>query len=134
MRLEELEIELPNGFHDAEIFRIEIDYATCSFSMSVSLLVGKPEGSDPDARRRAVLKGTGLCVLSIDPPYPGSSFLPTGKPLQVTAVPAETDKLPTLPQLVRALPEGVTVYRFFVSQWNSFIHLACRDASVVWLN
>lgn len=48
MTLEELDHNLPNGFHDAEIFSFELDYAAGTARFRMNLLVGWPDDPEPD--------------------------------------------------------------------------------------
>jgi hypothetical protein len=135
MNLDELDHKLPNGFHDMKIHSVDVDYATARIKLMVGLLVNWPE--DPDRERdqyqNAVLTIGGLCFYSIDPPYPGYPFYPDGKAIVVSGDPAKSDHLSSLPVLSAQFPEGVWCYRFFVHDWNAFIHIAARDAAVTWI-
>ncbi len=135
MTLDELDRSLPNGFHDAEIFSVALDYKAGTAKFHLSLLVGWPEDPDPErqAYQEATLLVTGLCFCSIDPPDPTYPFLPDGKPILVSGDPAERDCLPSLPNLTTKVPDGTWFYRFFVDDWNAFIHIAGRNAEVTWV-
>ena len=135
MTLAELNTSLPNGFHDAEIFSFELDYRAGTARFNMSLLVGWPEDPEPDrqAYQEAALKITGLCFCSIEPPYSTYPFLPHGGPIYVSGDPAKPDHLPSLPDLAAKFPAGAWCYRFFVHDWNAFIHIAARDAELTWI-
>ncbi len=135
MTLDELDHNLPNGFHDAEISSLELDYVAGIAKFQLSLLVGGPDGPEAmgDTYRRAILTITGLCFCSIGHPYPTYPFLPNGKPICVSGDPARPDHLPTLSDLAAKFPAGTWCYRFFVQDWNAFIHIAGRDAEVRWI-
>ena len=131
MTLDELDKTLPNGFHDAEVAAVELDYVGRTAKFRMSLLVGSPDDPVPerDARQRAVLSVTGLYFCAIEPPDPNYPFA-SGKSVVVSGDPAEPDHLPSLPALMGKLPAGTWCYRFFVVDWNSFMHIAARDAEV----
>lgn len=135
MTLEDLDDELPNGFHDAEIFSFELDYPAAIAKFHMNLLVGWPD--DPKQERQtyqeATLVVSGLCFCSIDPPSSTYPFLPDGKPICVSGDPAKSDNLPSLPDLVAKFPRGTWSYRFFVHNWNAFIHIAGCNAEITWL-
>jgi hypothetical protein len=135
MTLDELDQKLPNGFHDAQIFSIEIDYAAGAAKFSLGLLVGWPEDPEPERERyqKAELFLTGQCFCSIDPPFPTYSFIPDGRPIYVSGDPAQPDHLPALRELSAKFPPGTWCYRFFVHDWNGFIQIAARDARVTWV-
>jgi len=71
MTLDELDNTLPNGFHDAEIYSYEVDFAGTTAKFHLNLLVGWPD--DPPEEREEYQEATvvvsGLCFLSIDPPF-----------------------------------------------------------------
>jgi hypothetical protein len=133
--LEELEDNLPNGFHDAEIFSLELNYAAGTAKFRMNLLVGWPDDTKPerDSYQEASLVVRGLCFCSIDPPSSTYPFLPDGKPICVSGDPAKPDTLPSLPDLAAKFPSGAWCHRFFVTDWNAFIHIAGRDAEVTWV-
>jgi hypothetical protein len=135
MTWEELERKLPNGFHDAKIFSLELNYAAGTAKFNVSLLVGRPEDSSPErqAYQQAMMTVTGLCFCSIGPPSPDYPFIPYGNPISVSGDPAKPDHLPFLTDLVAKLPAGTWCHRFFVHEWNAFIHLAARDVELEWV-
>src|SRR4029077_14515744 len=133
--LDQLEDTLPNGFHDAEIFSLDLDYVGGIAKFHLNLLVGWPDDPEPErqAYQEATLVVTGLCFCSIDPPYPNYPFRPDGKPICVSGDPAKSDHLPSLPLLAKEFPPGTWCYRFFVHDWNAFIYIAARDAEVTWI-
>ncbi len=135
MTLDELNHTLPNGFHDADVLSIELDYIAATAELHLSLLTGWPEDPDPErqAYQEATVIVTGLCFFSIDPPDPTYPFLPDGRPIDVSGDPAKPDNLPSLPDLLAKLPNDAWCYRLFVSDWNSFIHIAGRNAEITWI-
>jgi hypothetical protein len=133
--IEELEGALPNGFHDAEIFSFEVDYAAGIAKFRMNLLVGWPDDPEPErqAYQEAILVVSGLCFFSVDPPSSKYPFLPDGKPICVSGDAAKSDHLPSLADLVARFPDGTWCYRFFVDDWNAFIHVAGRHGKVTWV-
>jgi len=133
--LEELDDKLPNGFHDAGLISIELDYVAGTAILRLSLHVGLRD--DPELEREeyqeANLNLSGLCFCSIDPPDPTYPFLPKGKPITVGGDPAKADHLQSLPALAARLPQGAWCYRFFVHNWNAFIYVAAKHAEVNWI-
>jgi len=51
MTLDELDSNLPNRFHDAEIFSFELDYAAGTAKFLMNLLVGWPTTQNRSVRR-----------------------------------------------------------------------------------
>jgi hypothetical protein len=133
MTFEELDQALPNGFHDAKIEKIAVDYAQRSATITMHLLVGTPDSVDQDEYRHAILDISGLCYYAIDPPDPTYPFMRSGSPVNVAGYPEDPEKFPVLDSLLPVMPTGVTCYRFFVHHWNSFIHIAAKDVQVSWV-
>jgi hypothetical protein len=131
MTFEEAEKTLPNGFHDAKIVRIVLDYASNALLMTLQILVGTPGQSDQEQYGTAELRANGLHFCFIDPPDPSYPFKPNGKPLGVSGAP-ESRESPVIEGLSAKLPEGASVYRFFADRWNSFIHVAASDIQISW--
>ena len=111
---------------------VAVDYARRSATMTMRLLIGTPESDDQDQYRQAALDITGLCYFAIEPPDPTYPFTRTGSPINVAGYPEDPEKFPALKGLLPVLPKGVTCYRFFVHDWNSFIHIAARDVQLSW--
>ncbi len=135
MTLDELDHTLPNGFHDAQLFSLELNYAAGSAKLHLNLLVGWPEDpeGERDAYQEAILTVTGLCFCSIEAPHSNHPFLPDGKPIWLSGDPAKPDHLPSLPDLIEKSPSGTWCYRFFMADWNAFIYIAGRDAQFSWI-
>ena len=123
MTLDELAATLPNGFHDAHVAGVHIDYTSRVMTLDVDLWIGSD--SEPEARRpvRLVLNGLQFCV--IEPPDTNYDYA-SAKALWTSDVvePPSHVKLPT-PRDPNAF-----IGSFFVNQWNAFIHLAATDASL----
>lgn len=132
MDLKTLESRLPNGFHDAEILSISVNYAAATALIDLNLSTGTPGGTDPDEYRRGRLTIHGLHYLVCDPPETlrqGGD----GEGLWVTTLDADAPGLsPGLAGLIRALPRGAFCHRLYVAQWNSFIHLSAQAAELTW--
>ena len=129
MTFEEVEKTLPNGFHDAKIVRITVDYPAGTLLMSLQILVGTPGEADQEEYGPAELRANGLYFCFIDPPDPGYPFKPNGKALGICGDP-DTRESPVIGNLLSKLPEGVFAYRFYADRWNSFIHVAAADVQI----
>jgi len=132
MTLDELDRSLLNGFHDAEISSVEIDYGKATAKLHVWFWTGSTDDAraDRETYERAVVTVRGLCFFTIDPPDPNYRFLTEGDPIVVSGDPAKPDHLPALLSLMAKLPKDAWCYRLFVTDWNSFIHVAGRDAEL----
>ena len=130
MTIEELERTLPNGFHDAEISTIRLDYVKRIASMELSIWVDDLEVSPrfKELYRDAVLEFEGMQIMILDPPDPGYSFA-RAEPLWVDLDQRPAD--PPIPTFAK-LPQGSFVARFYVRDWNSWISIAATSANLRW--
>lgn len=130
MTIEEIANTLPNGFHDAQIKGIGINYIEREVTMDLELWVSDSVKDNSEDYREADMKLLGLLFLVMEPPDPRYDFQEK-KPLWVDAMPLEASKS-TATQLPVVLPEKAFTYSFFVHDWNAFIHVAAMDASLSW--
>ncbi len=133
MRFEELDNKLPNGFHDAKLHDLKIDYLRGTVVLRMALDFGNPNGPKQTDYRIGELRVSGLSFCSIDAPDPGYNYLPHGSALNISGDMAKVDTFPELEELSGTLPPGVSCYRFFVNEWNSFIYIAAKDAQIFWI-
>lgn len=133
MTFDELDNELPNGFHDAELHSLKIDYVSGAAVLRMALDFGDLHGPKREDRRMGELRLSGLYFCVIDPPDPSYRYMPDGTPMNVSGDTAEPATFPALTELSRTLPPGVSCYRFFVHEWNSFINIAANDVRISWL-
>ncbi len=133
MTFEELDNQLPNGFHDAELHSVRIDYVHGTMTLHMSFWVGDLKGPNREEYRAGELRITGLYFCAIDPPDPECRYVPHGSALNVSGDRAKPDTFPALEKLSQTLPPGVSCYRFFVHEWNSFINIAAKDVQVSWI-
>lgn len=131
MNFREIEQSLPNGFHDAKIERISLDYLSGSLLMNMRILTGTPGEPNQDEYGPAEVKASGLYFCSIESPDPNYPFRPSGHPLGVSGDNSGKSSS-EISDLVSKLPPGTSCYRFFVEQWNSFIYVAASDVRISW--
>jgi hypothetical protein len=128
VKIDELERSLPNGFHDAALrsFSAVPEEQLAEFVIDISL--GTPE--DPpierDRYRSARLVLRGMTYLAVDPPGPGASVWGS-RGSMIDLVEAD----PAVSAQATAPANGFAA-RFFVSEWNAFIHFAAADAVLTW--
>jgi len=122
--LQEVADELPNGLHDAQIVSCALDFAARAVAFELAVWLG--DEAEPERYRRAHLKVTGLVFCAFDPPDPRYPFA-DAKPLVVDLCDAD----PAVPANA-VLPENAFSARFWVANWNSFIHLAATHAELTW--
>jgi hypothetical protein len=132
MTFEELDQKYPNGFVDAEITALALDYKNRSATFHMNLRGNPPDGKDRDVYQRAVLIAREFYYVSIEPPDPDHLFIPKRSMVQVTGYPEDPEKFSLFDYLKPKLPKGGFCCRFFVHDWNSFIHIAAVDAELTW--
>jgi len=129
MTIDELESGLPNGLHDAYLRTFSSDPALGRAEFTLDLWIGNLHSSvvsEREWRRPARLELLGVAYLVIDvldPRYPVAD----GSPVQIDSCAADDD-----PERRRLVPEGGFAGRFFVTEWNAFIHFAALDARLTW--
>jgi hypothetical protein len=126
MTFEQVEASAPNGFHDAILEKLAVDYQAGIISLSMRLLVGTPGMEDEEAYSPAELRVNRLLFCAIEPPDPSYPFAPDGNPLDVSGARGLGDT-PEMAKIAAQLPADASCYRFFVEQWNSFIYIAGSD-------
>ena len=128
MKLAELELKLPNGngFHDAYITSIEIDYPTSEMRLGMKLLLGGPDNPVDPMYRAAFIKISDVKSLVIETPG-----LLCAEALQVSnSGPDWNDVID--PKVITAVNGAAPFYSFFISNWNSCIHIAATNATHEW--
>ena len=128
MTFEELDERFPNGFDDATITLITIDYGRRSARLDFGLRCNLPESRDRDVYERGVLSLRGIYYVSIEPPDADHLLWPDREKITVDGLPEDSHAFPLFAQLESRLPAGAFCCRFFVHDWNSFIHIAAEDA------
>jgi hypothetical protein len=88
MTFEELDERFPNGFDDAEIFGLTVDYQSRIATLQISLRGNPPDSPDRDQYRRATLTVQEFYYFSIDPPDP-DHLRPQGPKLTVDGLPED---------------------------------------------
>lgn len=83
MTFEELSDQLPNGFHDAMIRNMSVDFVAKRIRIEMELLIGMPHTANPEGYRDGTLTLVTPYLFFIEPPDPGYRFIPNGSPLDV---------------------------------------------------
>jgi hypothetical protein len=129
MTIDELDALLPNGLHDAKLERVAIDFGDRTARLDLDIWVGDDE--EREAHRRAQMTLSGLVFWVSEPPDPRYPFLSPG-PESIDAGPL-TDKIPEKQPALPPVPQGAFANWIFVRDWNAFIYVAAKDASLTWL-
>ena len=135
MNIEEISQTLPNGFHDAYLQSLWINYAKHEAVFALELWVGDLNSEDlakREAYKHGRLKLEGFLYCVIEPPDispDGKSRLKEG-PLWITADSSDFGELKSYPLLPE--PENGFRHWFFINNHNCFIYIAAAHASFEW--
>jgi hypothetical protein len=129
--LKEMAAQLPNGFHDTLISACAVDFVARTVEFDVRVWTGDMDSSQESEREqyragRLVIAGLAFCQFEApDPRYPFADR----RPISVDLCEPEASH-----PITSTLPANVFSGRFFVSTWNSFIHLAGEHATLDWID
>ena len=132
MDLDQISQILPNGFHDAQLCKLVLDYERREALIKLDVWIGEASSDsqeDRDAYRAGELCLLGLVYAVLEPPTSEPSA--GDEPALWIDGGQYTDGVKVQRPDV-TLPEGGFAYWFFVSNWNSFIHVAATDARFRW--
>ncbi len=126
MTLAEIEESLPNGFHDSSIKSVHLNYEQQTAEMDLVLWVAGADDEDSELYQRATLFISDLVYFVIEPPGPPNIAHAVNS--LVDGGSSELERAAF--QVPKQLPSGVFTYWFFISTWNSFIHIAASSAEI----
>ena len=120
--LKNLEEGLPNGFHDAKIKKIDIDYEKHFLVLELSIDVSNMDTNLPEYRVGKIIISEFLFCVIAQPDVSSINEVPwiSGSD-QINP-----EDLPM--RLPDQLPEGTFVHRFFINNWNAFLDVVATDA------
>jgi hypothetical protein len=133
MTLDGLADSLPNGFHDAELHAVAIDYVKSEARLILDIWVAD-DVKNPDeieSYRLAEIILSDLVFWVSEAPDSRSPYGEAG-PLTIDIGPManlETKEPLQLPPL----RSGAFANWIFVTDWNAFIYLAAQDSRLRWL-
>jgi len=135
MDLDQL-LDHPHGtFHDSIIERVEIDYLNRTARFQIQICTGDPEATKPELRESSkpgFLLISGLLFIAMDPPAEGYPYQ-SRDGLWICAYEIHPGITKGSEPLPKDLPANASVHRFFVSEWNSFIHIAATHFNFEWV-
>lgn len=132
MTFKEIEEKLPNGFHDARIRSIDMDFVRRCLSLRMDLLVGQPDSQNPDGYRPGTLSVRSASLFFLEPPDPTYSFVPDGSAVNVDGDAISPGQNGAVDRLLPVLPDDASVYRFFLEEWNSFLYVGGASVELSW--
>ena len=122
---------MPNGFHDADLQAVSINYATREARFSIRVWVGYEEPHPSAAGRKPIRRAGELVVRALEAlviPSPKTLSETEGFVLDVSG----SNGVATSDIQLPPLSADAFVYSFYVSNWNDFIVLAAQDAEFNW--
>jgi hypothetical protein len=134
MTFEELDQRFPNGFDDAEITNLTIDYRNRIAILHLNLRGNLPDSPNSQDYERAVLTVNGFYYFSIEPPDPDHISYPQHSKITVDGLSEDSRDFPLFEHLKPTLPIDAFCCRFYVHDWNSFIHIAAQNAEFSWVS
>jgi hypothetical protein len=132
MTLDDLSAALPNGFHDAELQRLMIDYTKQKAHFIVDIWVGDMSTEQHEAYRLAEITLSGLIFWVSEPPDAAyRNDAAGGETIDIG--PFEGFNGQTAVKLPPPVPDGAFANRIFLTGRNSFHYVAAYNAALVWL-
>ncbi|MDB4967904.1 MAG: hypothetical protein JWN44_3593 [Myxococcales bacterium] len=128
MTMESVEELLPNGFHDAVLRRLVVDYASELLSIEVDLWVGDMSTERREVYRLGRVTIHGLEFLVIDNPIHGQAPF-----VGHLTIDGGSGHPSTSAAQLPPLRSGSFLYWLFVNEWNAFIRFAGRSAALEWI-
>ncbi|WP_320043952.1 hypothetical protein [uncultured Desulfobacter sp.] len=130
MNLTELMKTLPNGFHDAIMKSVLVDYQKHEVHIELIVWVGDLDAKDEKAReayKEAVLIVSGLFAWVIDPP---DLYWSPQKNEKLMIDIGSFESLPDEPPVI--VPSGLFGNWIYVTNWNAFIYCVAKTAKLKW--
>ena len=134
MTFEELDERFPNGFDDAQIVGLSLDYPNRTATLLLSLRGNSPDSPERDEYRQAVLTLRDFYYFAIEPPDADHLAYRKHSNIAVDGFSEDTLKFPPFALLKPTLPAEAFACRFYVHDWNSFIHVASEAAEFGWMS
>lgn len=132
MTFEELDARYDNGFDDAVILGVNIDYQSRIATLQLSLRGNSAESINADVYDEATLTLRNFFYFSIDPPDPERLSYPRRAKIVMNGYSEDPGVFPTFERLRPTLTADAFCCRFFVHNWSSFIHVAAENAEFSW--
>lgn len=129
MTFAEIAASLPNGFHDAQLRRFEMDYVRRRLLFDLSIWIGSPGNEERrEVYRPAHLTLENAAYLVIEPPQDTASSNEPGE-IRIDAGPGQPAK--SSARLPDAPPQASAAW-MFLNELNTFLHFAAGHGSLVW--
>jgi hypothetical protein len=130
MTLRELTDGLPWGLHDAYLEALAIDWSHATAELTVRFMWS--ERQDRERRGRVSLNGLVFCAVDAPEIAPDRGCMPT--PTDGLWISDGEGPAPSAETSLPPVPDGCFLHWIFVKDWNRFIHVCARDASLAWID
>ena len=131
MTFKEIELTLPNGFHDAYLTGVDFNILERTVVLSISVDVS-PAGLSDRECRASRLTAFAVDFFFIEPPDGTYPYRLNSEGLSVSGDGALQGTDSKIEALISNLTEGTHCYRFFFDSWNAFMYIAARDVAFSW--
>ena len=129
MTFQEAAASLPNGLHDAELLRFEMDYVHRKLQFDLVVWIGDlDESRGRELYRPARLTLDNVAFLAIEPPDISYPWLPAG-PIRIDAGEGQPRQSSSI---LPAAPPGTWTTWMYLGELNRFLLLAAGNASLEW--
>ena len=129
MTFNELAQSLPQGFHDAEFQRFEMDYLSRRLVFDVVIWIGDMDNEQArEMYRPARVTVEDVAYLVIEPPDPSYTWKEPGHLIIDTGAGQPANSETPLPEA----PHGTSVTFMYVYNFNRFMYFAASHASLEW--
>lgn len=132
MTFEELDALYPNGFDDAYVDSLCMDYQYRTAELQLSLRGNPPYSPNEHEYQRALLVLRDFYYFVVEPPDTDHLWCPV-RSIQINGYPEDGNQFPLFEHLKEKLSAGAFCCRFYVHDWNSYIHMAAKDAQFSWV-
>ena len=135
MTFDELTDTLPNGFHDSELNRLEMDYLTRKLVFDVLVFTGGVDNPQKvQMYRPARVTVENVAYLVIEPPDPREPPDPSYPWVEAGGISFDTGEgQPSQSaSILPTAPEGTTVTWMYLYDFNRFLLFAAGDATLEW--
>lgn len=127
MTIIEIEERLPNGFHDAKINRMYIEYVDRTLIIEINIIISEPNDVEIISKN-VILNISGLVFCSIGlPDY--SYNIPGFTEAWISASMSEKPKELTINKPFYH-PDGAFEHYFYINNWNTYIVIVALDANL----
>jgi hypothetical protein len=128
MTFDDLDARFPNGFVDAEITEIGLNYETRTATINLNLRTNVADSASANTYQKAILTIRAFYYFSVEPPDSEHLSSPLHSKIVVDGLPEDPNTFPLTVKMTDGIPAAAFCCRFYVHDWNSFIHVAGPEA------